>query len=652
MSKLTFNGSRRQCTDLLPLACFFAFWCGMVLVAAFAILRGDAFRIVNGVDSFGNTCGRKNMPLVLSANSTTDPVFFPLSGQDMTDKKFLFPLDIRHPFNSTWICVNVCPNRTVASNFVEFHTQTNYSYCSAPVGLDGVSRKRYCPIGTIYESDGSILSRCIPNDILAMAIDMLSSLHEFIRDQDWLREVVEEVLSVRAEIGALCLLSVGLSLIGVFLIRFLAPVIVYFIYIVVILLATGFSSALWYGWYTAYSRNETSLVTKIDAQELIALPELSPQTLAICAVPMSIITVLLFAAIWCVWPRGALVVDLFHEAGRALAAMPFLLLQPLLTCAIIVAFVAYWAVIAVYLYTSAPPMPSVIVRSNGEVIDAVTFNVTDEIRYMGWYHFVGLIWTTEFVFACHRMVVAGAVATWYFKRKASSPCCSSLSNLIGYHLGSVALGSFIITLVKLPRYVLMYIHAKLKESNNFIAKYILRCMIVLLRCVEGCLRYIHHNAYTVIAINGQSFWPAARMAVNVLLDNAVDVATINTVGDFVLFLAKCIVATACLAVAIFRFKFQLALNYWMIAAGIVAIVAYISASCFLSVIEMVIDTLFLCFAHDNDNVTKSNGSEDYADVHFKEYMSATLDRERALGATRRWRQSDRKAVEEIELSNH
>lgn len=42
-----------------------------------------------------------------------------------------------------------------------------------------------------------------------MAIDMLSSLHEFIRDQDWLREVVEEVLSVRAEIGALCLLSVG-----------------------------------------------------------------------------------------------------------------------------------------------------------------------------------------------------------------------------------------------------------------------------------------------------------------------------------------------------------------------------------------------------------------------------------------------------------
>lgn len=58
----------------------------------------------------------------------------------------------------------------------------------------------------------------------------------------------------------------------------------------------------------------------------------------------------------------------------------------------------------------------------------------------------------------------------------------------------------------------------------------------------------------------------------------------------------------------------------MIAAGIVAIVAYISASCFLSVIEMVIDTLFLCFAHDNDNVTKSNGSEDYADVHFKVFQ--------------------------------
>ncbi|KHN72561.1 Choline transporter-like protein 1 [Toxocara canis] len=524
------------------------------LVAAFALLRGDAFRIVNGMDSFGNTCGRKNMPLVRTANSTMDSILFPLSGLDMTDK-----------------------------------------------------------------NDGSILSRCIPNDFVTIAIDMLSSLHEFIQDQDWIRVMTAEAIFVRAEIGAICFLSVG------------------------------FSSFLWHGWYVAYNRNETSLTTMGSAQALVALPEVSEKTMLIFAVAMTIITVLLLVTVWCVWPRGALVVDLFRESGRALAAMPFLLLQPILTCVILVAFLAYWAVIAVQLYTSAPAVPSVIVRSNGERIDAVTFNVTDQIRYMGWYHIVGLVWTTEFIFASHRMVVAGAVAIWYFKRR-SSPWCTSLATLINYHLGSIALGSFIITLVKLPRYVFMYAHAKLKESENFMAKYVLRCMISVLKCVENCLRCLHHNAYTIIAISGQSFFPAAKTAANILLDNAVDVATINTVGDFVLFLAKCIVTTACLSVAVFRFKFQLALNYWMIEAGVVGIVAYISASCFLSVIEMVIDTLFLCFAHDNDNVTKSHGSTDYADRHFKEYMSTTLDRERALGVVRRWNHADRGTVEQLELA--
>uniref|UniRef100_A0A0M3K1D8 Choline transporter-like protein n=1 Tax=Anisakis simplex TaxID=6269 RepID=A0A0M3K1D8_ANISI len=637
----------------LPLTCFFIFWCGMALVAAYAYLRGNAFRIVNGLDSFGNTCGRKNLPLVRFANSTTDPVHFPLSGQDMTDKKFLFPLDVRHPFNSVWICVKHCPNRTVTNDFASFHIQTNYSYCSPDQGRDGEMLTRYCPIGTIYESDGSILSRCIPNDFVSIAVDALSSLHEFVRDQDWIRGVSAELIFVRNEIGALCLLSVGLSLIGVFMIRFLAPVIVYFIYVMVILMASGFASILWYGWYTAYSRNITSSIeTTSDAPQalMMALPELSQNTLIICASSMSLIAILLLVAVWCVWPRGALVVDLFREAGRALAAMPCLLLQPLVTCCILVAFIIYWIFIALQLYTSAPPESASLNRSNGEIVDVVTFNVTDRIRYMGWYHFVGLIWISEFIFACHRMVVAGAVAMWYFKRHTASPLCNSLANLIAYHLGSVALGSFVITLVKLPRYILMYIHTKLKQSEGFMAKYILRCMIVLLSCVESCLRYLHHNAYTVIAINGQSFCPAAKSAVNILLDNAVDVATINTVGDFVLFLAKLMIATISFAVAVFRFKFQLALNYWMVEAALVGIAAYISASCFLSVIEMVIDTLFVCFALDNDNVNRSCGSSDYADVHFKEYMDTTLNRERALGVSRRWRPSDRTEYEQVELS--
>ena len=43
-----------------------------------------------------------------------------------------------------------------------------------------------------------------------------------------------------------------------------------------------------------------------------------------------------------------------------------------------------------------------------------------------------------------------------------TPILSSVLRLVRYHLGTVAKGSFIITLVKVPRLILMYLHNQLK----------------------------------------------------------------------------------------------------------------------------------------------------------------------------------------------
>ncbi len=93
----------------------------------------------------------------------------------------------------------------------------------------------------------------------------------------------------------------------------------------------------------------------------------------------------------------------------------------------------------------------------------VEYNATTTLRYMCWYHMFGLIWTIEFIFACQQMIIAGSVASWYFSRDrlaVTYPMCHAIKQLILYHLGSVAFGSLIITIVKVPRYILMYIHAK------------------------------------------------------------------------------------------------------------------------------------------------------------------------------------------------
>lgn len=82
------------------------------------------------------------------------------------------------------------------------------------------------------------------------------------------------------------------------------------------------------------------------------------------------------------------------------------------------------------------------------------------LQRMVWIYLIGLIWTSEFIFACQQLTIAGAVAFWYFRKETDSPVIHSISKLVKYHLGSVAKGSFIITIFKIPRLILTYLYAK------------------------------------------------------------------------------------------------------------------------------------------------------------------------------------------------
>lgn len=189
-----------------------------------------------------------------------------------------------------------------------------------------------------------------------------------------------------------------------------------------------------------------------------------------------------------------------------------------------------------------------------------------------------------------------------FRNKSNlpaTPILSSMARTIRYHLGTLAKGSFIITLVKIPRLILTYIHSQLKgkvcrrskcspSKGQINASESPDCQteiritlraaktgerlrplhakgLRLLPVVSGEVprvfkpskschgggggtcsvceipvdsRVLLQNAYTATAINSTSFCTSARDAFLILVENALRVAAINTVGDFVLFLGK------------------------------------------------------------------------------------------------------------------
>ncbi|XP_034722378.1 choline transporter-like protein 1 [Etheostoma cragini] len=161
--------------------------------------------------------------------------------------------------------------------------------------------------------------------------------------------------------------------------------------------------------------------------------------------------------------RVALTVALFAVAGKVFVQLPLLSLQPFVTFAALLLFWSYWSLTLLFLGTSGNPVQN-------EETGLTEFRLTGPLQYLTWYHAVGLVWITEFILACQQMTVAGAVVTYYFTRDKNrlpvTPILSSVLRLVRYHLGTVAKGAFIITLVKIPRLILMYLHNQLKGKRT------------------------------------------------------------------------------------------------------------------------------------------------------------------------------------------
>ena len=66
----------------------------------------------------------------------------------------------------------------------------------------------------------------------------------------------------------------------------------------------------------------------------------------------------------------------------------------------------------------------------------------------------------------------------------------------------------------------------------------LKGLTCCLWCLEKVINYLNKNAYTIVAIEGVSFCVAAHKSFALIVKNALRVAMINSVGDFILFLCK------------------------------------------------------------------------------------------------------------------
>ncbi|XP_055368390.1 choline transporter-like protein 1 isoform X2 [Betta splendens] len=618
----------RSCTDLPWFLLFTVFCVGMGSICGFTIVTGGADRLIFGYDSYGNTCGRRN--------ELIEGLW--LSGLDHTDKKFVFFLDpcnidiVQRKIKSIALCVSLCPTEELKTyqDLKRFAMLNGSELCSYELAGHKYpslpERFNKCPKLPVPPSKPlPVFNRCTPVDSSCYA-KFAEAVVTFVGDHSVLHRLIAGVAASKEIIIGLCVLALGLSMILMVIIRYISAVLVWILTSLVVLGSLAGTGVLWWLYidHRLYG-NETKELK--EAKEEAAVSRDSGQALLIYSVAATVFTIILLLLMLFMRKRVALTIALFHVAGKVFIHLPLLTLQPFVTFLALLLFWIYWILVLLFLGTTGNPVQN-------EETGLTEFRLTGPLQYLTWYHTVGLVWISEFILACQQMTVAGAVVTYYFTRDKNrlpvTPILSSVLRLVRYHLGTVAKGSFIITLVKIPRLILMYIHNQLKGKENACARCMLKTCICCLWCLEKCLNYLNQNAYAATAINSTSFCTSARDAFVILVENALRVATINAIGDFVLFLGKILIVTSTTFAGVVLLNYQRDYAEWLLPLIIVCLFSFLVAHCFLSIFEIVVDVLFLCFAIDTKYNDGTPGKEFFMDKSLMEFVESSRRLERVV----------------------
>ncbi|GLH14487.1 uncharacterized protein GBIM_18877 [Gryllus bimaculatus] len=572
----------RGCTDILWLLLFIAFLFLLIFIASFAFVYGNPLRLLNGYDTFGNTCGTSKNEKIGNLS---------LSGLDTIDKSFLFYLDIKDVRKTMKLCVKKCPdhNLNTFNDIEKFYKDTGSKLCRYDFNFNEVRDKRLseqdiantitlplgpCPPLPVYLSD-PVLHRCIPKPVKELSSQVINSLYDVLNSWDALEQILADLYASWKEILALSFLSFVLSLIMVAILHMLASVVAWIFMLIVSIAAVGGTAYLWWT-YVDINKH----LNKTPDGQILAESVRNEHAFLLYSVIATVFTVIILLLVIVMRKRIRFLAALFEDSASCLGDIPALFIQPLITFIALLAFFAFWISVIVCLATSTYPG----VKPLHPYLD---FQQVTETQ----------------------------------TNARSAQLNISLKDF------KIAKGSMLITLFKVPRLILTYIYVKLKNGpeDNCCVRCGLRCCICCFYCFENFIKYMNHNAYTVIAMEGHSFCTATKIAFTTLGNNALRLITLNSVGDFILFLGKCFVTAVTGSVGLLFLKQDPHLHFYAIPTLVVCIFAFFIAHCVLSLYEIVIDTMFICVCEDerlnpnggewsNSRVLKAQRSEEGAEL--------------------------------------
>lgn len=650
----------RKCRDVAALVIFIAFWIAMIVNSSFGFNRGNPLRLTYGLDYKGNVCGDKHADpglRQLELKYWLNPNQVYQSGLKdsqfkLADARTICLLDCPVPSEDSlnWVCdypegeIRLSTQDWIDGNYdyfefltpqmrnsslqlqgpcypVIFPSVNVYWSCQFIARASNVSLKHWQQMGGVNINEDIVIDKSVHNSINSHSV----VLKRYMADigKSW------PVLIVCGGILPLFLSVIWLLMIRHFVVAMPWITVMLFNILIISVTMYYYLKAGWIG-NDAISPiiGEHDPYIHVFGRELYHLRGV--------AVLMTFIMAVAILTSIAIVRRILMATSVLKVAAKVIGEVQALIIFPLLPCGILAVFYMLWISAALHLFSSGEVVQNkcdsnccaydlLAKRVNCDNCCGYSIRYTPHIGVAILFHLFGCYWATQFFIACSSTVIAGSVASYYWGRGETSPeipflsVFSSTKRLMRYSLGSVALGSLIVSFVESIRFLLESIRRKLKISSHTpdscIGKAASRTSQFFLSCIEWIIKSVNRNAYIMIAITGKSFFHASAIATELIMNNILRIGRVNVIGDVILFLGKLCVS---LASAVFAFLMLDAHKYRsshnkisspLLPVMVCWALGYIVATLFFAVVEMSIDTIILSFCQDAE---EHEGTAQYA----------------------------------------
>jgi len=631
--------SERKCTDVLWLLLIIAHWIAVTWlgIIAFgwvespAIGQGRPYILTNWIDHNGWICGKEGHSEV----ETKPYLYYPNPTGNSWNVALTGPSAGKIATSGYGFCVHKCPDTNALPVF-------DYSSCETnQLGIE------VCDSWLAYETF-DFVSYCIPDgsaylDFTNPATNTSTTIDPELADDaleestgavfKWFQELLSDLIVTRvpcAITGLVLPFVCGYLYMRLLRVPGVLFTIVWGTILVVFLVMLALGAVL----YANYQQMAAVDDDVVDAEN--DNYEMASQILAyICWFCAAIF----FCAVCCMRRQIMLAMGVVKEAAKVVNSMMLIVMLPIVQGIGITIFLIVWFIYIVFIATAGEKV-LVDKDSYGPLeMPYKTFEVTENQESALWFMLFDLFWTMEFVEALGQIIVATAAATYYFTRDRStignSTVVFAARHATWYHAGTAAFGSFIIAVIKIIKAILMYIQRKCENAidatgdgpvqrmQKKIARVVFFCFQCCIWCLEKCMKFINKEAYIQTAIFGHPFCTAARKGFFLVLRNLRRVAALETIGGAIFFITKLMIAATCALVCYIWLgqAFTEETHSIVYPTLLVGLLAYNLGDIFVDVVDMVADTLLICFIADEEIYGK-NSAECFAPEGLRKYINS------------------------------